>query len=112
MCDGTDRIAASLMAFDLKGAVECALIDRHADQHYPLSDLLSLYIEDLIDNGQPQEAAAECARLLGPEETLWVSWIEKFESRKLLSWLFMYIPTSLPRLQNDIYEVIARTMHI
>ena len=104
--DINDRVTSALEKGDIKEAVCLAFSDRTSLRQYQLHDLMTLYIEDLLDNGNADLAAEECNALIGKDTILWERWILAFIVRKQLSSIAPYIPTRSPRLPSSVYEVV------
>jgi hypothetical protein len=104
--DINDFISSALSRGDLQGAVNYALSDKLSLRHYRFHDLLTLYVEDLLESKQdPEVAARECGRLIGDDAILWERWVYAFAKRRCLEAIAEYIPVSKPRLPNTVYEV-------
>lgn len=108
--DINDRVHAALEHGDLKSAVCLAFSDRTSLRQYQLHDLMTLYLEDLLDKGRADVAAEECHVLIGKDAILWERWILAFVSRKQVSAIVRYIPVSSPRLPSSVYEVILEEL--
>ena len=103
--DINDFISTALSRGDLRAAVDLALSDKLSLRYYRFHDLLTLYLEDLLHQGNSELAAAECGRLIGDDAILWERWIYAFAKLRCLDDMAKWIPTSKPRLPNTVYEV-------
>ena len=107
--DINDRVHSALETGDIKKAVCLAFSDRTSLRQYQLHDLMTLYLEDLLDNGRPDLAAEECNALIGRDAILWERWIHAFIVRKELPHIAPYIPIKSPRLPSSVYEVVLES---
>jgi vacuolar protein sorting-associated protein 41 len=107
--DVNDRIATALQSSNVTLAVNLALSDRASLKHYHFHDLITLYLDDLLDSGDAELAAKECSRLIGSDIALWERWIYAFAKRKYLGSIFKLIPLTRPRLPLPVYEVVIET---
>jgi len=108
--DINDRIHRALEHGDLRAAVRLAFSDRTSLRQYQLHDLLTLYIENLLDTNQSDLASDECKSLIGKDAILWERWILAFLSRNQLKSILKYIPISSPRLPSSVYEVVLEDL--
>lgn len=108
--DINDRVHRALENGDLKLAVCLAFSDRTALRQYQLHDLMTLYIDDLLDKGRPELAAEECHALIGKDAVLWERWILAFVARFQLPAILPYVPINSPRLPSSVYEVILEDL--
>lgn len=106
--DVNDHIGEALKDMDMKRAVELACNDRTGLKQYGFHDLLTLYITDLLNKEQAEEAAKECLRLITSlqDAVLWERWIFAFLKCHQLHRIVHSIPISRPRLPLMLYEVI------
>jgi hypothetical protein len=104
--DVNDRVRVALEEKNLKLAIEIAMADRTSLRIYSFSDLLSVYLNHLLEKGTFLETAQECARLIQFDTPLWSIWIERFIQFHQLPTLCPFIPLEKPRLDNSIYEGI------
>ena len=107
--DVNDRISSSLRERDLKTAVNLAFNDKLSLRYYRFHELMTLYIDDLLDSAQVEEAARECTRLIANDPILWERWIYVFAKRRCLHVISSMIPIERPRLPNPVYEVVIET---
>eukprot|EP01035_Chromulina_nebulosa_P019588 gene19588-25491_t len=108
--DVNDRVGIALQNGDLLLAANLAFHDKVSLRHYHYHDIISLYIEDLLDDKNNSElAASECARLIGIDVNLWERWIYAFIKRHKLDFLIRYVPIQSPRLNPSIYELIIES---
>lgn len=107
--DVNDRISSALKDHNLKLAVNLAFNDKLSLHHYRYHELMTLYIDDLLDSGQLEEAARECTRLISNDIILWERWIYVFAKRRCLHVISDMIPIERPRLPNPIYELVIET---
>ena len=104
--DVNDRVRSALEQKDLKHAVEIALADRQSLRVYSFAELLSLYLNHLLDRGLSTVAATEASRLIGLDAVLWESWIYRFLDCGHIDTLCLLMPVDKPRLRNDVYELV------
>eukprot|EP01041_Mallomonas_annulata_P004788 gene4788-9542_t len=104
--DTDDRIYSSLNQLNYKNAMEIAISDPLSLRQHRLEDLISKYLNSLLEEDQAEEAAAECPRLLGQNALEWEKWIYAFALKRRLSCLASYIPTNEPRLPPALYEMV------
>ena len=107
--DINDRVHSALEEGDVKTAVTLAFSDRTSLRQYQLHDLMTLYIEDLLDRDMAEIAAEECFELIGNDAILWERWILAFAARHQLAAIAPYIPIDTPRLPSTVYEVALET---
>jgi vacuolar protein sorting-associated protein 41 len=108
--DINDRVHAALDMGNLKLAVCLAFSDRTSLRQYQLHDLMTLYLEDLLDKGRADIAAEECHVLIGKDAINWERWIYHFITRKQVAEIVKYIPTSSPRLPPQVYETVLEEL--
>ena len=108
--DINDRVHAALELGDLKSAVCLAFSDRTSLRQYQLHDLMTIYLDDLLDKGRADIAAEECKALIGKDAILWERWILAFVARKQTQFIVPCIPISLPRLPSSVYEVVLEDL--
>lgn len=105
--DVNDRVRVALEQKNLKLAVDIAKDDRNSFKLYQYSDLLNLYLEHLLDRNMLSDAAAECARLIGPDQQLWDTWIQRFIEHRAVITLCPHIPVDVSRrLSLSSYEKV------
>ena len=69
-------------------------------RNFTLWDILSLYIMTLLDRGDGDVAASECARLLEENTLGWTHWIMVFIERKRIDRFCTFIPKYRPQLDT------------
>ena len=104
--DINDRVTSALEKGELREAVCLGFSDRTSLRNYRLHDLMTLYIEDLLESNKVTLAGEECNALIGKDAILWERWILAFIVRKQLPAIAPYIPTESPRLPTSVYEVV------
>lgn len=104
--DTNDRIFSALEQRDLQLAVTLAVEDRTSLRQYQLHDLVSLYIDDLLDRNLGDLAGTEVKRLVGKDPILWERWIMAFAAKKQLRSIAYLIPTMSPRLPPTVYDIV------
>ncbi len=108
--DVNDRTAYALQKQDLKLAVELAKSDKSALKKYKFSDLLNIYLTDLLERKSYALAALECGRLIEHDLGLWEAWIYKFKKYNKLSHIAHMIPTESPTLNPHVYEEVVTAL--
>lgn len=106
--DVNDRVGYALEQCDLRKAAELAVADRNSLRQYQYSDILHLYVHDLLERHKFDLAAEECCRLIGQDLMLWETWVYKFMEYKQLHVLSIRLPVASPRLPKYIYEEVIR----
>jgi hypothetical protein len=107
--DVNDRISSALKERDLKLAANLAFHDKVSLRYYRFHELMTLYIDDLLDSAQIEEAAKECTRLIANDAVLLERSIYVFAKRRCLHVISSMIPIERPRLPNSVYEVVIET---
>jgi WD40 repeat protein len=106
--DVNDRICIALVNNDLVAAANLAVANPYSLTHYKCHDLVSLYVEDLIDQEEYTLAASECARLIDKNVGLWELWICAFIRHRCIQHLLKLIPVKDPVLGVSYYEMILQ----
>lgn len=68
---------------------------------------MSLYIDDLLEEGAADLAANECMRLIEADVSLWERWVFAFLRKACLDKIARLLPLDNPRLPNSVYQVEA-----
>lgn len=107
MRDVNDRISIALKQKDYLQACTLAYNDKLSLKHYQYHDIITLYINELLDNSKAEQAAAECQKFIGADAACWERWTYAFAKRNVLIHIIPYIPISQPRLCDNVYEVVV-----
>lgn len=95
MRDINDRVGSALQRNEFKVAVDLAYNDRTGLTAYQYSDLLRIYLVDMLERKEITMAAAECVRLMDKDPILWEAWIYKFIEFHQLAAITDIIPTGM-----------------
>lgn len=106
MRDINDRVGLALKEQKYLLATNMAYNDRVSLTKYHYHDIITLYLNDLLDKNEIETACNECKRLLGSDPALWERWIYTFARKNALSKIVSVIPTTNPRLNEEVYEVV------
>ena len=106
MRDINDRVGLALKERNYLLATNMAHNDRVSLTKYNYHDIITLYLNDLLEKNETETACNECKRLLGSDPALWERWIYTFARKNALSKIVSVIPTSNPRLNEEVYEVV------
>lgn len=110
--DVNDHITIALKDCNLALAVNLAHNDRISLKNYIFHDILTLYIEDLLDTENYAKASSELSRLISNDVILWERWIYDFAKRKCLLFISSRIPFDKPRLSTSVYEMVIENFFI
>jgi hypothetical protein len=110
--DVNDHITTALKDCNLALAVNLAYNDRISLKNYIFHDILTLYIEDLLDTENYSKASSELSRLIGNDVILWERWIYDFAKRDCLLFISTRIPFDKPRLSTSVYEMVIENFLI
>lgn len=97
-----DRISHALQNGNIRQAVYLAKKDKYNLRLFTYKDLVSKYLNSLLDDDQAEVAAFECSQLLtevqdgsvgGSLDQLWQEWIQEFACRRRLSAIAPHVPT-------------------
>lgn len=59
-----------------------------------------------MEQGQIQEAAKLCPKILGRDADMWEKWVLEFARRGQLQEIGQYIPIANPKLSEMLYELV------
>ncbi|CAI5740583.1 unnamed protein product [Hyaloperonospora brassicae] len=110
--DADDRVEWALARKQYAKALDVALHDPRALRRVVLTDVIEVYIGNLLHQKKYQKCAEEIPRLFsgGNEEyaKLWEKYVYVFAQRGQLSAIARYIPTASPRLPMAQYEMVLK----
>lgn len=104
--DSDDRVSMAIEQGDLKIAVDLALADPLSLRQHSHREVISLYLQSLLDADKAEEAAKECPKLLKQDAAQWEKFVYAFSLKRRLSCLAPLIPTNDPRLPSELYEMV------
>jgi vacuolar protein sorting-associated protein 41 len=73
---------------------------------HKISEIGQKFLDYLLDSDFVDQAAEQCANLLGNDVALWENWVYKFEEKNSLRAIAAYVPTRSPQLSSKLYEII------
>ncbi|KAG1680753.1 hypothetical protein FOA52_008086 [Chlamydomonas sp. UWO 241] len=110
--DMNDHVLWLLEQRRFDAALGIAEADRVGVQAETYEQVVQAYIDDLLTREDYESAAAMSGRLLKDNVGMWERWVFLFAQVRQLPRLAPHIPTERPRLREQAYEMILRSLLI
>ncbi|XP_061193823.1 vacuolar protein sorting-associated protein 41 homolog isoform X5 [Saccostrea echinata] len=104
--DIDDHVTWLLDHEDFEEAVDVVEKNEHLLRKHSYKEVAKQYLHFLLEEGNFEEAARQCPRILGKNKELWEEETWKFQKYKQLKVLAPYLPRSEPQLSPAIYELV------
>mmetsp|Transcript_83968 Transcript_83968/g.163216 ORF Transcript_83968/g.163216 Transcript_83968/m.163216 type:complete len:892 (-) Transcript_83968:12-2687(-) len=105
-----DQITSALQDHRFRDALDIARKNEPALRKNRMPDLAQQFLEDLLHHEKFEEAARECPALFNQDAHAWEFWILRFMKCGQLECLIGHIPTSSPRLENAVYDLVLENL--
>ncbi|XP_065929628.1 vacuolar protein sorting-associated protein 41 homolog isoform X2 [Magallana gigas] len=104
--DTDDHVAWLLEREEFEEAMEVAEKNEHLLRKLTQKGVAMKYLEYLLEEGNYEEAARQCPRILGKNKESWEEQTWKFQKLRQLKALAPYLPRTEPQLSPAIYELV------